>query len=124
MISILINDKTSLKNQLLISYTIITIVSTGITLGICFGLLYSLRDEVTSTATINIISQTNSNELALATEIANTVNQQLVIIGESVCMVSALYSNLLMSYATSGHSGSTLLKEVIQIVIFFLKVNE
>jgi hypothetical protein len=113
MLSLLINDKTSLKDQLLISYTIITIVSAGITLGICYGLLYSLRDEVSATATTNIIHQTNSNELALATEIANTINQQLVIIGESVCMVSALYSSLLMSYATYESSGSTLLKEVL-----------
>mmetsp|Transcript_20198 Transcript_20198/g.28960 ORF Transcript_20198/g.28960 Transcript_20198/m.28960 type:complete len:1519 (+) Transcript_20198:482-5038(+) len=110
MIWFLKNDKISLKNQLLVSYAIITAVSAGITLGICYGILYSLRDTVTESATTNIIDQTNSNELALATEIANSINQQLIIIGESVCMVSSLYSSVLMPYATYGSSGSTLLK--------------
>jgi len=112
LISLLINDKTSLKTQLVTSYAIITIVSAGITVGICFGLLYRLRDDVSASATTNIISQTYSNEMAVAKEIANTINQQLVIIAESLCMVSALYSKLLMSYASYGISGSTLLNEV------------
>ncbi len=36
MFSCLINDKTSLKQQLLVSYSLITIISAGITLGICY----------------------------------------------------------------------------------------
>ena len=40
--SFVFNDETTLKHQLLLSYTIITIVSAGITLAICYGLLYAL----------------------------------------------------------------------------------
>jgi type II secretory pathway component PulF len=112
MPSCLINDKTSLKQQLIFSYSVITLLSAGITLGICLGLLFSLKDKATSNATTNLLSQTNSNAQALATEIANTINQQLVTIGESVCMVSANYASILMNYADYGSRGSTILKTV------------
>ena len=51
MSTCLINDKVSLKQQLLVSYSLITIISAGITLGICYGLLFSLKDSASSTAT-------------------------------------------------------------------------
>ena len=112
MSSCLINDKVSLKQQLLVSYSLITIISAGITLGICYGLLFSLKDSATTTATNNLISQTNSNAQALATEIANTINQQIAIVGESVCMVSAKYSSILFDNAHTSSRGGTILKQV------------
>ena len=124
MSSCLINDRISLKHQLLISYSIITLLSAGITLGICYGLLYSLKNSASSDASDNLIKQTNSNAQALATEIANTINQEIAVVGESVCMVSALYASLLMPYAHNSSTGSTLLKEVCSpqkliLIIFF-----
>jgi hypothetical protein len=43
----IINDNFSLKNQLRLSFTIITVVAGGITLGICLGLLYALGNYTT-----------------------------------------------------------------------------
>ena len=43
--SFIFNDQTTLKHQLLLSYSIITIVSAGITLAICYGLLYALGNN-------------------------------------------------------------------------------
>lgn len=108
----LINDKVSLKQQLLVSYSFITIISAGITLGICYGLLFSLKDTASTTATNNLISQTNSNAQALATEIANTINQQIATVGESVCMVSAQYASILLANAHNGSRGGTILEHV------------
>ena len=112
MSSCLVNDKVSLKQQLLVSYSLITIISAGITLGICYGLLFSLKDSASSTATENLLSQTNSNAQALATEIANTINQQIAIVGESVCMVSANYASILFDNAHKSSRGGTILKQV------------
>ena len=112
MSNCLINDKVSLKQQLLVSYSFITIISAGITLGICYGLLFSLKDTASTTATNNLISQTNSNAQALATEIANTINQQIATVGESVCMVSAQYASILLANAHNGSRGGTILEHV------------
>lgn len=112
MSSCLINDKTSLKQQLLISYSFITIISAGITLGICYGLLYSLKDSASTAATDNLLYQTNSNAKALATEIANAINQKITIVGESVCMVGARYASILLFYSHYGRKGGTILEKV------------
>ena len=112
MFSCLINDKISLKQQLLISYSLITIISAAITLSICYGLLYSLKISASNAATDNLIQQTHSNAQALATEIAYSINQEIAIVGESLCMVSARYASILHSYAHSGSRGGTILKQV------------
>jgi hypothetical protein len=112
MFSCLINDKISLKQQLLISYSLITIVSAGITLSICYGLLYSLKASASKAAKENLIQQTHSNAQALATEIANTINQEIAVVGESVCMVNARYASILHNYARSGSRNGTILKRV------------
>lgn len=112
MFSILINDKISLKQQLLFSYSLITIVSAAVSLSICYSLLFSLKSSASTTATKNLIIQTYINAQDLATEIANTINQEIAIVGESICMVSARYASILLSYAHSGSRGGTLLKQV------------
>ena len=112
MLSCLINDKTSLKQQLLVSYSLITIISAGITLGICYGLLYSLKSSASTSATNYLLYQTNSNAKALATEIANGINQKITVVGESVCMVGARYASILLSNSHRGKLGGTILKQV------------
>ena len=112
MSSCLINDKISLKQQLLISYSIITVIAGGITLAICYGLLYSLKNNSSKDANDNLIQQTNSNAQALAAEIANTIYQEITVVGESVCMISALYASILINYAHSSSDGDTILKPV------------
>ena len=112
MLSCLINDKISLKQQLLISYSVITIITAVVTLAICYGLLFSLRDRASKDAHDNLIQQTNSNAQALASEIANTIYQEITVVGESVCMVSALYASILMVYSNHSSEGETILKPV------------
>lgn len=102
-----------MKQQLLFSYSFITIISAAITLGICYGLLYSLKSNASSAASDNLTKQTYSNAQALSTEIANVINQEIVAIGESVTMVGATYSFILHNYAHSGSRGGTILKQVI-----------
>ena len=117
MFSCLINEKTSLKQQLLVSYSLITIISAGITLGICYALLYSLKHSASTTATENLRYQTNSNAKALATEIANVINQKITIVGESVCMVGARYASILLSNSHNGKLGGTILKKACYLNI-------
>jgi len=40
--SLLFNDRFTLRDQLLISYSVLVLVSAGVTLGICYGLLDAL----------------------------------------------------------------------------------
>ena len=114
MFSLLINDKLSLKQQLLFSYSLITIVSAAVSLSICYSLLYSLKNSATTTATKNLIVQTYINAQDSATEVANTINQEIAIVGESVCMVSARYAIILLNFARSGSGGGPLLKQVVE----------
>ena len=41
---LLFNDRFTLRDQLLISYSVLVVVSAGVTLGICYGLLYALGE--------------------------------------------------------------------------------
>ena len=90
----LINDNVSLKHQLLVSYFFISALSCGITLAICYSLLYSLKDSTITAANKNLIQQTSLNSQSLA---ANAINQELVLVGESICTASAFYSSLLLT---------------------------
>jgi hypothetical protein len=42
--SLVFNDRFTLRDQLLISYSVLVVVSAGITLGICYGLLDALGE--------------------------------------------------------------------------------
>jgi len=114
MSSCLINENTSLKQQLLVSYLLISLISAGITLGVCYGLLYALSETASTDASNNLINQTNLNADALASEIANSINQEITSVGESICMMSAQFGSILLTYAHSGN-GSTILKEVLSV---------
>jgi hypothetical protein len=41
---LLFNDRFTLRDQLLISYSVVVVVSAGVTLGICYGLLDALGE--------------------------------------------------------------------------------
>ena len=94
------------------SYSIITIITAVVTLAICYELLLFLRDRASNDAHDNLIQQTNSNAQALASEIANTIYEEITVVGESVCMVSALYASILMVYSNHSSEGDTILKPV------------
>lgn len=104
----LINDKVSLKQQLLVIYSFISALSCGITLAICYGLVYSLKHSAINEANNDLIKQTYSNARSLAAEIANTINQEIVTVGDSICLTTATFASILLANA----DGSSLLKFV------------
>ncbi len=54
---LLFNDRFTLRDQLLISYSVVVVVSAGVTLGICYGLLDALGEfSVGSTTYVILIS--------------------------------------------------------------------
>ena len=71
---------------------------------ICFSLLYALASTTYNTASSTIYFQTTSNSQTDANEIAEAISQQLAIVGESVSMVGALYSQALMNTSTAPAS--------------------
>jgi len=55
--SLVFNDRFTLRDQLLISYSVLVVVSAGITLGICYGLLDALGEfSVGCTSYVILIS--------------------------------------------------------------------
>ena len=131
---LLFNDRFTLRDQLLISYSVLVVVSVGVTLGICYGLLVALGDYSVGCATYlilispcnvyvvtssynsadNIIlSDIHSNLRNVADEIALSVDQQLRIVGESICMVSALYAKKLLesNIPTQSSKDSTIYRQ-------------
>ena len=104
----LLNNNVSLKQQLLLIYAVISVLSCGITLAICYSLVYSLKKSATNEANTNLIKQTYSNARSLAAVIANTINQEIVTVGESICLTTATFASILLSNA----SASSVLKYV------------
>ena len=99
-IMILFNDRNSISRQLAVSFSFIILIVSGITLGICYGVLYATGDQAYMSAKQGIRTATDSNILTSAREIAGEINQELASIAQSICMVSAKYSSVLMNYAT------------------------
>lgn len=103
------SDNYTLRSQMLLSFTLVTLIAAGVTVGISLGLLFALGHEASSTADKIILSDTQTNAAELGKEIAASISQQLTLVGNSVCKVSALYSTLLLANAKNGPANSTLL---------------
>jgi hypothetical protein len=102
----IINDKYALSTQVLTLFAILTIISGGITLGICLGMLYALgTDAYTSTQNI-IVHNTKANALTVGNEIAEAVQQRLTTISQSITMVNSLYGKVLLQYANYNGQGT------------------
>ena len=108
MFSFVINDKVSLKFQLISLFTILTALTAGLTLAICYGMLYSLGNTTYENSSGIISDQSTQNTINLGKEIALAINQNILIIAQSVCQVSALYAKNLLSYSESGLDNGTL----------------
>lgn len=105
----LFNEKRSVKTQVLSSFLIIVLVSAGVTLAICLGILYGTASNAVHTARTKILAATEQTVFTNAQEVADTISQELSIIAHSVCMVGAQYSSILLPYTSPGGS-STILK--------------
>ena len=53
--SLVFNDRFTLRDQLLISYSVLVVVSAGVTLGICYGLLDALGERSVGCTTYVIL---------------------------------------------------------------------
>lgn len=105
------NEKTSLKDQVLRSFCVITLISCGVTLAICYGLLFALGSSTYYSAKVIIVDQAESNAQLLSKEIAGAAEVQLRFIAESICLTSSLYSSVLLNYSSvSASNYSTLFK--------------
>jgi hypothetical protein len=109
-LSCIINDRVSLRYQLLISFTVVTIVAGGITLGICLGMLIGLGNDTYSNADNIILDSSRSNVKNIGIEVANTINQELTTISQSLASAAALYGKNLINSANLNYSNQTLLK--------------
>lgn len=90
----LINDKVSLKQQLLAIYAVISVLSCGITLAIGYGIVYAFEHNVAN----NVLIEQNAkdNLQSLAAEIANTINQEIVTVGEAICLTTSERASILL----------------------------
>ena len=119
-----INDSISLKHQLLASYFVISALSCGITFAICYTLLDSLKTSTIKAANNDLIQQTYSNAQSLAAEIANAINQELALVGETICTAPALYSSILLTPPNVNiSSGASILKHVTTSILSSLNIS-
>lgn len=94
---LLFNDKNSIRTQILASYSLVLILSIGITLGICYGMLFGAGSSSYQTASLSIISDTENNCLTFAREVSSAISQQLNEVGQSVCQGGVLYAATLFN---------------------------
>jgi hypothetical protein len=109
-LSYVINDKTSIKNQLFSSYTIMSLISVGITLAICVGLMKSLGNSAYDIASTRVSVETVESVVAVSVEISSQIGQQLRIVSDTITMTQALYSSILIGYSNISSVQGTLLR--------------
>lgn len=96
MMGFLLNEKNSIRIQLTAIFSLISVISLGITLGICLSFLYALGDSTYTIADRSITSQTEKNVKQEAQEIVAAIAKELETIGESTALLTAKYSASLM----------------------------
>lgn len=111
LLSFVINDKTSIRVQLFSCYVGISLITVGITHCICYAMIYSLADSAETMTRETLIDTTKDSITLNSNEIAQTLNQELSLLGNSICMVESLYLSLLYNTTSLGdvNSNSTLL---------------
>jgi hypothetical protein len=102
----IINDKYSLSTQVLTLFAFLTIVSGGITLGICLGMLYALETDAYKSTQDIIVHNTKANAQNVGSEIAEAVQQRLMTISQSISMVNSLYGKVLLQYSDFNGQGT------------------
>ncbi len=105
---VLFNEHTSILTQLSVSFTTLLLVSAGVTIGICYGLLIALSISTYNSAESYIISSSKSNCQNIADEVAAVIDKQLSIIGNTITKGNSLFSYYLLSYATSSITSGAL----------------
>lgn len=104
------NKRVSLRSQLILSFSLTTLIFVGATIGLCLGLFSSLAASSKNDALPIIKSNAELNLDDLSTQLADALIQRLVYIGQAETLVSTLYGKLLLSYSNESNAhGSTLL---------------
>ena len=96
MISKLFNENTTIRTQLFVSFILILFLVTGITLGICYGLLFKMGDDAYATSESTIAEITWQSLNSYAKELSLSLAQQLSVIS------SSLYAKLLNEYISAN----------------------
>lgn len=91
------NDKYSLRSQIYLTFSGVAILSIGVTLAICYGLLYGLANTAYDKASDTLASDAKRNAQATASGIAIAIEQQIQVIASSVCLMGSKYAASLMS---------------------------
>ena len=89
---------------MLISFSVTALLTGGLTLAICLGMLYGLAANSYSISKQVITDQSISSVYLKANEISTSINQQLRTIAESVALSGALYSESLLNSTFSKTS--------------------
>lgn len=110
LLRFIVNKHVSLKSQLIITFTLTSVISGGVAVMICLLLLYSLAFSTKRLAAKTITNNALQNVKSLSEGITSAVTQQFLEVGQSICLTSALYSRTLLQHAEDIHaSNSTLL---------------
>jgi CHASE3 domain sensor protein len=77
----LFNEHVAIRTQILVSFSVVVIISVGVTLAICYGLMFAAGENAYNTASTSIIANTQQSVLSNALDISAAVNQQLLLVG-------------------------------------------
>lgn len=78
----LFNKDVTIRTQILVSFSAVVIVSVGVTLGICYGLMFSAGHNAYQLASSTIVANTDQSALTRANDIAATIAQEMLTVGE------------------------------------------
>ena len=85
----LLNKQTTVRRQLLTAFGVVALCSVALTLGISLGLIIKLGNKISPLVQSSLESQAQRHAVSAAREIASTVEQRLLLIGNSITMTSA-----------------------------------
>ena len=72
------------------------------TLAICYGLLYGTGTSAYDSVASTIVSTTKASAYSAALDISSSINQQLLSVGQSVCLGGSKYASVLFDESASS----------------------
>ena len=93
----LLNDEYSVKAQMLCFFISAVFAAASLTLGLCIGMIYATGANSYESADSIIVSSTRANAANIANEIANSIEQQLMAVANTVVYSGALFANNLVN---------------------------
>jgi hypothetical protein len=100
----LFNETVSIKTQLIVSFTAVVVASSAITLAICYGLLFQTVHTSYAEAEYQVLDNGEANVVTSCLQIADAIEQKMLVVGQSVCQLGALYAQSLLTYTSNNSS--------------------